>query len=126
MARINKALLRKAKQQIQKAAKEGSEDANNILSRRKERQVERREAARNNNISPPRETVAWNFEPGELVGFKRNRAPRYNSRSEDLYIVIGTLDGCTTRYGSDETASYLEVTGPLGIITVRSADMKKI
>ena len=41
MARINKALLRKAKQQIQKAAKEGSEDANNILSRRKERQVER-------------------------------------------------------------------------------------
>ena len=124
MARINKALLRKAKQQIQKAAKEGSEDANNILSRRKERQVERREASRNNTVSPPRETVAWNFEPGELVGFKRNRAPRYNSRSEDLYIVIGTLDRFYHR--SDETASYLEVTGPLGIITVRSADMKKI
>ena len=124
MARINKALLRKAKQQIQKAAKEGSEDANNILSRRKERQIERREASRNNTVSPPRETVAWNFEPGELVGFKRNRASQYNSRSEDLYIVIGTLDRSYHR--SDETASYLEVTGPLGIITVRSADMKKI
>ena len=124
MARINKALLRKAKQQIKKAAKEGSEDANNILSRRKERQAERREASRTNTISPPRETVAWNFEPGELVGFKRNRASRYNSRSEDLYIVIGTLDRSYHR--SDETASYLEVTGPLGIITVRSADMKKI
>ena len=124
MARVNKALLRKAKQQIRKAAKEGSEDANNILSRRKERQVERREASRNNNVSPPRETVAWNFEPGELVGFKRNRAARYNSRSEDLYIVIGTLD--RSHHRLDETASYLEVTGPLGIITVRTADMKKI
>ncbi len=124
MARINKALLRKAKRQIQKAAKEGSEDANSLLARRNERQVERREAARNNTFSPPRETVAWNFQPGELVGFKRNKASRYNSRDEDLYIVIGTIDQSYHR--SDETASCLEVTGPLGIITVRSADMKKI
>jgi len=124
MSRINKALLRKAKQQVRRAAEEGSQDASNLLARKKERKAARRVAANDNTVSQPRETIAWNFQPGELVGFKRNKAYRYNSRDEDLYIVIGTIDQSYHR--SDETASYLEITGPLGIITVRSADMKKI
>ena len=124
MARINRSLLRKAKSQVRKAAKEGSEEANNLLARKKARKAERRTAANSHTVTGPRETVAWNFQPGELVGFKRNRAHRYNSAPDDLYIVIGTIDRSYHR--SDETASYLEITGPLGIINVRSADMKKI
>ena len=46
MAKINKALLRKAKGQVRKSAKEGNQQAIDILGRRGARRAERRDTNR--------------------------------------------------------------------------------
>ena len=123
MAKINKALLRKAKGQIRKSAKEGNQQAIDILGRRGARRAERTDTNRDAQTERRVKTLSWNFVPGELVGFKPNRAARYNSQPNDLYLIIGTTDQRGSNH--EESAGNLTVTGPLGVITVRAADMKK-
>jgi len=127
MARINKSLLRKAKRQLQTRAKSEdtavAENAQNILSRRKNRQTERRESVRDAEIERPVTKVGWNFSPGELVQIKRRNRPYYNV-DDALYLVIGSHNQSWSN--REETNSYLEVTGPAGIIVVRAAHLKKL
>ena len=127
MARINKSLLRKAKRQLQTRAKSEdtavAENAQNILSRRKNRQTERRESVRDAEIERPVTKVGWNFSPGELVQIKRRNRPYYNV-DDALYLVIGSHNQSWNN--REETNSYLEVTGPAGIIVVRAAHLKKL
>ena len=117
MARINKALLRKAKRQLQTQAKSEdaavAENAQNVLSRRKNRQTERRETVRETEFEKPVTKVGWNFFPGELVQIKRRNRPYYNV-DDAFYLVIGSHD--QSWRNREETNSYLEVTGPAGII----------
>ena len=125
MSRINKALLRKAKSQLRSSAKSGDEQAQQILSRRKARQAEKRDAATGADFERPTTEVAWNFSSGELVTFKRNRFSRYGLGENVAFIVVETED----RSWVGETAlnSLLDVLVPgHGIIKVRAADMKKL
>lgn len=124
MAKINKALLRKAKGQLRKSAKAGNQQAIDVLGRRNVRRAERTDTKREAKTERKVTTLSWNFLPGELVGFRSNRAARYNSQPNDLYIIIGTIKHRGSHH--EESAGFLEVTGPLGVITVRAADMKKI
>ena len=127
MARINKALLRKAKRQLQTQAKSEdaaiAENAQDVLSRRKNRKAERRDAKRENNHERPVTKVGWNFAPGELVQIKR-RNRSYYSADDSCYLVIGAHD--QQWRNREETNSYLEITGPLGIITIKAAHLKKV
>jgi len=127
MARINKALLRKAKRQLQTQAKSEdaavAENAQDILSRRKKRRNERKKVARENDVERPVTKVGWNFAPGELVQIKRRNRAYYNA-DDSCYLVIGAHD--QSWRGREETNSYLEITGPLGIITIKAAHLKKV
>jgi len=127
MARINKALLRKAKLQLKTQAKSEdatiAENAQDILSRRKNRKAERRETKRENNHERPTTKVGWNFSPGELVQIKRRNRPYYNA-DDSCYLVIGAHDQSWRH--REETNSHLEITGPAGIIVVRAAHLKKV
>ena len=122
MAKLNKKLLRKAKLQLSAAAKSGDEAASAILARRKNRKTEvftdgetRKDVVTN---------VSWNFFPGELVCFKKNKGRHYGCPDTDCYLVIGTID--RSRRHQEEKSGHLEVTGPAGIVVVRSAHMKKL
>ena len=127
MAKINKALLRKAKRQLQAQAKSEdaavAENAQSVLSRRKNRQIERRETVRDAEIERPVTKVGWNFSAGELVQVKKKNRPYYNV-DDAFYLVIGSHD--QSWRNREETNSYLEVTGPAGIIVVRAAHLKKL
>ena len=127
MAKINKALLRKAKRQLQAQAKSEdaavAENAQNVLSRRKNRQTKRRETVSETEFEKPVTRVGWNFSPGELVQIKRRNRPYYNV-GDAFYLVIGSH---SQSWGNrEETNSHLEVTGPNGIIVVRAAHLKKV
>ena len=127
MARINKALLRKAKRQLQSQAKSEdatlAENAQNVLSRRKNRQAARQETVRETEFEKPVTKVGWNFSPGELVQIKRRNRPYYNV-DDAFYLVIGCR-GESWR-NREETNSHLEVTGPAGILVVRASHLKKL
>ena len=127
MSRINKALLRKVKRQLQTQAKSEdaavAENAQNVLSRRKNRQTERRETVRKTEFEKPVTKVGWNFSPGELVQIKRRNRPLYNV-DDAFYLVIGSHNA--SWINREETNSHLEVTGPAGIIVVRAAHLTKL
>jgi len=127
MARINKALLRKAKLQLKTQAKsedaEVAENAQNVLSRRKNRQTERRETVRETEFEKPITKVGWNFSPGELVQIKKRNRPYYGT-DDACYLVIGAHD--QSWQGREETNSHLEITGPAGIIVIKAAHLKKV
>lgn len=127
MSRINKALLRKAKRKLATQAK--SEDAGvadaaqNILSRGKKRKRERKIVVEENEFERPVTKVGWNFAPGELVQIKRHIRPRYNA-DDSCYLVIGAHD--QSWRNREEKNSYLEITGPAGIIVIKAAHLKKV
>ena len=75
MARINKALLRKAKHQLQTQAKSEdaaiAENAQNVLSRRKNRRAERRETVREAEFERPITKLVGTFQLVNLFKSKR-------------------------------------------------------
>jgi len=127
MSRLNKSLLKKAKQQLAQQRKSEDADiaerAENILSRRKNRKAERRDTVRESDFERPVTKVGWNFLPGELVQIKRRNRPYYNT-DDSCYLVIGAR--CQSWENREETNSHLEITGPAGIIVVRAAHLKKV
>ncbi len=125
MANINKAALRKAKAKLKKRAKDGDESAEAVLSRRRNRIALRREAVAESDYERPVENIAFNFSPGELVSLKSRKAGRYGVEPDHFYLVIGMVEE-NRYYNRTETNGWLEITGPAGIMTVRSADVKKI
>ena len=125
MSRINRALLRKAKSQLRTDAKEGNEQAQEILGRRKNRKTERKESVNDSDFTRPTTQVAWNFSSGELVTFKRQSFRRYGLSENIAFIVVETEDREWNRHS--ESNSVLDVLIPgSGIIKVRAADMKKL
>ena len=125
MSRINRALLRKAKRQLQTGAKEGNEQAQEILGRRKNRRTEKKEGMRDSDFTRPTTQVAWNFSSGELVTFKRTQFRRYGLDENVAFIVVETED--REWIGQSESNSVLDVLMPgRGIIQFRAADMKKL
>ena len=125
MSRINRALLRKAKRQLRTNAKEGSEQAQEVLGRRNNRRAEKKEGMRDSDFTRPTTQVAWNFSSGELVTFKRTQFRRYGLDENVAFIVVETEDRKWS--GQSESYSVLDVLIPgRGIIQVRAADMKKL
>jgi hypothetical protein len=125
MAKINRAALRRAKAKLRKQAKNGDESAEAILNRRRERINSRREAVAESDYERPIENIAFNFSPGELVSLKSRKAGRYGIEPDHFYLVIGMIEE-NRYYNRTETNGWLEITGPAGVMTVRSADVKKI
>tara|TARA_R110001592_G_scaffold188358_3_gene433493 strand:+ start:4351 stop:4734 length:384 start_codon:yes stop_codon:yes gene_type:complete len=125
MSRINKIALRKAKAKLKKQAKDGSEHAESILSKRNQRKANRLEAFHESDYEIKKTNVAFNFSSGDLVSIKPRKAGRYGVAPEHLYLVIGMIDGRGSNYKT-ETNGWLEITGVNGVLSVRSADVKKI
>lgn len=125
MANVNKSALRKAKAILRKQANDGDESANVILDRKNKRLKSRREAVIESEYERPITSVAFNFLPGELVCLKPRKAGRYGVQSDHFYLVIGMVEE-NRYYDRTETNGWLEITGPGGLMTVRSADVKKI
>ena len=121
MSRINRKLLKKAKNQLRSAAKSGDETAESILSRKKNRKTER---FADNTRKDTVKAVSWNFFPGELVCFKNAVAWRYGCNATDCYIVIGTSN--TEGYNIEESNSRLEIVGPGGLLVADAAHVKKV
>ena len=128
MARVNKAALRKAKAKLRRQARDGDENAENILNRRRERITQRREAVAESDYERPVTNVEFNFSAGELVTLKPRKSAKYHGTGMQIghfYLVIGMVEE-NRYYDRTETNGWLEITGPAGIMTVRSADVKKI
>jgi len=125
MAKVNKAALRRAKAKLRKQAKAGDESAEAILNRKRERVNSRREAVAESDYERPVTNIAFNFLPGELVSLKSRKAGRYGVEPDHFYLVIGMVEE-NSYYNRTETNGWLEITGPGGLMTVRSADVKKI
>ena len=128
MANINKAALRKAKAKLRKRAKDGDESAGAVLRRHRNRIALRQEAVTESEYEKPVVNVEFNFSPGELVTLKPRKVAKYHGygmQTGHFYLVIGMVE--ENRYhGRTETNGWLEITGPAGIMTVRSADVKKV
>jgi len=127
MARVNKTLLRKAKLKLKQQQKSEdakiAERAQGILSRRTNRQIERKATVRDADFEKPVTKVGWNFATGELVQIRKRNQGRYGA-DDSCYLVIGAHD---LSWGDrEETNSRLEITGPAGILIINAAHLRKV
>ena len=122
MSRINKAALRKARQQIKLAAKEGNEEAQELLNRKGTRRSARRSIRREARPQRPKKKVTYNFEPGQLVKIHTRFADGYGATAEEAYLVIG-VSNAETRSSVEENY-WIDITGPAGLITVRASALR--